>query len=131
MTTIRIALLAAGLLAASATVQAQTSPPGGPTPSTRTAPDANKAESPTGRATQGVEGSTGTQGGPDPADAKNSSGPMPHGRAMPQSATDPATGRDVDKSTGTQGVPAGRGAQGGSEPNKVEDAAGSSKEKAR
>jgi hypothetical protein len=37
---------------------------------------------------------------------------------MPQSATDPATGRDVDKSMGTQGVPAGKGAQGGPDPKK-------------
>jgi hypothetical protein len=118
MSTIRIALLTAGLLAAAGSVQAQSpsttpSTTGSPT---MTAPDANKAERPQGSATQGVEGSTGTQGGPDPAAAKNSSGPMPHGRAMPQSATDPATGRDVDKSTATQGVPAAKGAQGGPDP---------------
>lgn len=118
MSTIKIALLAAGLIAAAGTVQSQTSPSGGPTPSTRTAPDADKAERPAGSATQGVEGSTGTQGGPDPAAAKNSSGPLPHGRAVPQSAADPATGRDVDKSLGTQGVPAGKGAQGGPDPKK-------------
>jgi hypothetical protein len=121
MSTIRIALLAAGLLAASATIQAQTSPSGGPSPSTRAAP---KADSPSGPATQGVEGSTGSQSGPDPAPVKNS-------QQGGVSATSPATGRDVDKSIATQGVPAGRGAQGGSEPNKAEDAAGSSKEKAK
>jgi hypothetical protein len=115
MSTIRIALLAAGLLAAAGSVHAQTSPPAGASP-TMTAPDANKAERPAGTATQGVEGSTGTQAGPDPADAKNSSGPMPQGRAVPQSGTDPATGRDVDRSSATQGVPAGKGAQGGPDP---------------
>jgi hypothetical protein len=121
MSTIRIALLAAGLLAAVGTAQAQATQPSGPTPSTtpRTAPDANKAESPPGKATSGVEGSTGTQGGPDPAAAKNSSGPMPHGRAMPQSGTDPATGRDVDRSSATPGVPADKGAQGGPAPDKA------------
>ncbi|HZH06487.1 MAG TPA: hypothetical protein VEY69_07430 [Lautropia sp.] len=124
MSTIRIALLAAGLLAASATVQAQTSPSGGPSPSTRSAPDANKAGSPSGTAPQGVEGSTSTQGGPAPSGLKNEAGGQ-------RSATDPATGHDVEKSTATQGVPAGRGAQGGAQPNKVEDATGSSKEKAK
>lgn len=123
MSTIRIALLAAGLLTAVGTSQAQTTQPSGPTPSTtpRTAPDANKAETPPGKATKGVEGSTGTQSGPDPADAKNSSGPMPHGRAVPQSATDPATGRDIDHSSATKGVPADKGAQGGAMPDKAKE----------
>lgn len=117
MSTIRIALLTAGLLAAVGSVQAQTSQtaPSGGAP-TMTAPDANKSERPAGTATQGVEGSTGSQSGPDPAAAKNSSGPMPHGRAVPQSSTDPATGRDADRSVGTQGVPAAKGAQGGPDP---------------
>ncbi len=116
MSTIRIALLTAGLLAAAGSLQAQTSQtaPSGGAP-TMTAPDANKSERPAGSATQGVEGSTGSQSGPDPAAAKNSSGPMPHGRAVPQS-TDPATGRDADRSVGTQGVPAAKGAQGGPDP---------------
>lgn len=121
MNSIRIALLSAGLLAAAGTINAQTTPSTGPTPSTRTAPDADKAEKPAGKATGGVEGSTGTQGGPDPAAAKNSSGPMPHGRAVPQSGTDPATGRDVDRSSATPGVPADKGAQGGPMPDKAKE----------
>ena len=123
MSTIRIALLAAGLLTAVGTVQAQTTQPSGPTPSTtpRTAPDADKAQSPPSKAAVGVEGSTGTQSGPDPDAAKNSSGPMPHGRAVPQSATDPATGRDVDRSIATPGIPAGQGAQGGPMPDKAKE----------
>ena len=123
MSTIRIALLAASLLTAVATAQAQTTQPSGSTPSTtpRTAPDADKAESPPGKAAVGVEGSTGTQSGPGPDAAKNSSGPMPHGRAVPQSATDPATGRDVDRSIATPGIPAGQGAQGGPMPDKAKE----------
>jgi hypothetical protein len=120
MSTIRIALLTAGLLAAVGTAQAQATPPSGPAPSTtpRTARDANQAETPPGKATGGVEGSTGTQSGPDPAAAKNSSGPMPHGQAMPQGAT---TGRDVDRSSATPGVPAAKGAQGGPAPDKAKE----------
>jgi hypothetical protein len=133
MSNIRIALLAAGLLAAAGTVQAQTPPSGGPTPSTRTAPDPDKAEKPPGGATQGVEGSTGTQSGPDPAAAKNSSGPQPHGRATPQGATDPSTGRDIDRSDATQGVPGGRGTQAGPDPHpgKSPDSSGSKPEGTR
>ncbi len=117
MSTIRTALLAAGLLAAT-TLQAQTTP-SGPTPSTTpsaspTAPgdSMNKAERPPGSATQGVEGSTGTQGGPDPAPMKDSSGAKP-------SATSPSTGRDIDRSSTTPGIPADKGAQGGPMPDKA------------
>ena len=113
MGTTRIALLAAGLLVATGALQAQTTTtPSGLTPSTRSAPDADK---PPGSATRGVEGSTGTQGGPDPAAAKDSSGPNPQG-----SAVDPAAGRDVDRSSATKGVPAQKGAQGGPEPKETE-----------
>jgi hypothetical protein len=119
MSTIRIALLAVGLVAATATLQAQTSPPSGASPSTRSAAD-GKAGGPSGPATQGVEGSTGTQGGPDPAGGKNA-----------KSATDPATGHDVDKSNATQGVSAKGGAQAGPQPNKAEEATGTSKAKAQ
>jgi hypothetical protein len=73
-----------------------------------------KAERPPGAATQGVEGSTGTQGGPDPAPMKDSAGTKPN-------ATDPATGRDVDRSSTTKGIPADRGAQGGPMPDKAKD----------
>jgi hypothetical protein len=117
MSTIRIALLAAGLLAASATVQAQTS--GGPTPSIPRA-----AGSPTEPATQGVEGSTSTQGGPAPSGLMNKEGEQ-------RRATAPATGYDITQSTRTQGVAADRGAQGGPAPKPSESDTGSSKEKAK
>ena len=115
MRTTRIALLAAGLLAAAGTIQAQAPSPGGPTPSTQTRPDADKSQAPSGAATQGVEGRTGSQSGPDPAAAKDAAGPMPQGRQIPQ-ATDSANKPDADKAGATQGVPASQGAQGGPKP---------------
>jgi hypothetical protein len=116
MRIIRIAMLAAGLLAATGSLQAQTSPSTTP----------NKANSPSGTATRGVEGSTGTQSGPDPAGAKNTQGAKAQGR-QPQSATDPAAGHDVDRSSATKGIPAGQGAQGGAQPDKAKEKAKAAK----
>lgn len=114
MSTIRIAMLAAGLLAAAGSVHSQTpqTTPSG-AGSSMTAPDANKPDRDASKpAAQGVEGSTGTQGGPKP----NEGSPGGPAGATPQSATDPASGRDVDRSVRTEGVPADKGAQGGPAP---------------
>ena len=133
MKTIGIAVLSGCLLVtagmAAGPAAAQTGQPGAQSPSTQSpstqsSPDVSRSQDKAGStATQGREGSQGTQSGPEPAAANpKGSQDKPSLQARPpetRGATGGSKAGEVDRSSATPGVDGSKGTQSGPEPAKA------------